>query len=114
MSALLPDEYRSASDPDIIFYTMPEGVGVAQIRHDTLLEFRTICKELKITNNDGVNNITYRTQSPSAVLRTCPPNSEVVITEWTNYIEINPNAVTGSGLIEMDLVDSKEARKNKK
>lgn len=114
MSALMPDEYRSPSDPTIPFSTLPESVGVAQIRHDTLLEFTKLCKELKITNNDAINSITYRTQSPSSVLRSCPPNSEVTVTEWTSYIEINPDAVTGAGLIEMDLVDSKEARKFKK
>ena len=111
MSAIDTDTLKSASDLNIIFDTRPEVIALLQIRHDSLLEFGRLIKTTKIVNEDGLNNITYRTKSPSAPLRTVPPNSDETIEEWTSYLEINPNPVTGDGLLEMDLVLLKDARK---
>ena len=111
MSAINPDELKSAADPLISFITRPETILTVQIRHDALLEFGRIIKSIKIVNNDGVNDITYRTISPSNLLRTVPPNSDETVDEWTSYLEINPDAITGSGSLEMDLVQMKDARK---
>lgn len=114
MSAINTGSLKSVSDPLISFITKNENIGTSQIRHDTLLEFAKITKAIKIVNNDVANNITYRTNSPSDVLKTVPPNSDEIVEGWTSYIEINPNAVTGSGSLEIDLVDPKEAYINGK
>jgi len=111
MSAIDSESLKSASDTLISFQERTENFTLAQLRHDTLLEFGKLCKILKIVNNDGLNPLTYRTISPSSTPRTVPPNSEDTLEEWTSYIEINPNAGTGNGTIEMDLVDPKGARK---
>lgn len=110
MSTVNPDGLKSASDTTIPFLSRPETIGLVQIRHDTLIEFAKITKTVKIVNNDAVNSVTYRLQSPSAPLRTVPPNSDETIDEWTSYVEINPDPVTGQGTIEMDLVSPKDAR----
>jgi len=111
MSAIDTDSLKSASDLNIIFDTRPEIIGITQILHDSLLEFGKLIKITKIVNDDGVNNITYKTKSPSAPLRTVPPNSDETIIEWTAYLEINPDPVTGQGTLEMDLVTPQEAKK---
>ena len=110
MSAINPQGLKSASDPIIPFVTRPEVIALAQIRHDSLLEFSRYIKVTRIVNDDAVNPITYRTQSPSNVLKSVPPSSDETIEEWTSYLEINPNAVTGAGILEMDLVEPKNAR----
>ena len=79
MSAIDTDTLKSASDLNIIFDTRPEVIALLQIRHDSLLEFGRLIKTTKIVNEDGLNNITYRTKSPSAPLRTVPPNSDETI-----------------------------------
>ena len=112
MSAINSGGLKSASDPLIPFITIPEVIGLLQIRHDSLLEENMITKVIRIINNDAVNPITYRTQSPSNILRSVPPNSDETLEEWTAYIEINPNAVTGNGILERDLVKSEDAIKN--
>lgn len=111
MSAINYEALKSASDPLLSYQTRPEVIGTAQIRHDTLLEFTKLTKAIRIINNDNINPITYRTVSPSNVLKTVPPASDETIIEWTSYIEINPNAVTGNGVLEFDLVNPREAYK---
>lgn len=109
MSAIDSSRLKSASDEKIPFLSRPEVIGITQIRHDTLLEFGKLTQRIKIVNDDNLNNLTYRTQSPSNVLRTVPPNSDETIEEWTSYIEINPDPASGAGVLEMDLVNSEDA-----
>jgi len=109
MSQVNPDVLKSATDDTIPFSTFIQDFTTAQIILDTLNQFQKIVKRLKITNNDGINVVTYRTQSPSAPLRTVPINSEAVVPEWTSFVEINPDAVSGSGQIEIDLSFMKDA-----
>lgn len=111
MSAINSGMLKSVSDPFIPFITRVEDFTTAQIRHDSLLEFAMLIKKIKITNDDALANVTVRTDSPSNSLITIDPNSELVISGWTSYLEINPNAVSGSGQIEFDLVQSKDAYK---
>jgi hypothetical protein len=111
MSAIQQNGLKSANDPLIPFISVPETIGTVQIRHDSLLETGLLTKSIRIINNDGANPITYRTASPSSVLKTVPPNSDETIPEWTSYLEINPNAVTGNGILERDLVTNEDAHK---
>lgn len=111
MSAIISDALKSVSDPLIPFITRPEDFTTVQIRHDSLLEFGKLIRAVKITNNDPLANVTVRTQSPSNVLITVDPSSELIIEGWTSYLEINPNGVSGTGQIEMDLVSSEDAYK---
>lgn len=110
MSTVNPESLKSPASDKIPFLTRPEIIGVATITHDSLNEFQKIIKSVKIVNDDGVNNLQYRTQSPSSPLRTVPPNSEDTFDEWTSFLQIIPNAVTGAGLLELDLVEPKDAK----
>lgn len=109
MSAINSEVLKSPSDPTIPFFTNKEDFATAQLRHDALLEFSRFIKSLKIVNNDTVNAVTFRTQSPSAPLQTVDPGSETSLDEWSSYIEINPDGATGDGQLELDLVEPKDA-----
>ena len=111
MSSYNPDELRSPSDPLLPFSTRKEPFTTAQLRFDTMLQFGMLTKEIRIINADGANAVTYRTHSPSEGLSTVPPASDETITDWTSYIEINPNAVSGTGTLEIDLVPIEAAKK---
>jgi len=111
MSSINPDELKSPSDLSIPFLTRPLGFTITQIRIDSLQEFGKLIKSFKIVNDDALSNVTYRTQSPSGTLRTIPPNSDDSADEWTSYLEINPNAVSGTGSFEIDLVNINDAKK---
>lgn len=77
-----------------------------------MLQFGQLCRGIRIINNDSLANVTYRTQSPSAPLRTVPPSSDETIEGWTSYIEINPDPVSGDGIVEIDLVPMQYAKKS--
>lgn len=111
MSAIDSDSLKSASDPLIPFITRIENFTTAPIRHDTLLEFGLLVKSIKITNNDNLATMTIKTMSPSNNSITIDPSTELTLEEWTSFLEVVPNAVTGTGQIEMNLTSSKEARK---
>jgi len=64
-----------------------------------------------IDNQDPTNNIIVRTD-PNAAPLTVPPNSVIVIEdEIHEYLEINPDAVTGIGNFSLTLADPTELRK---
>lgn len=109
MSAVNSEVLKSASDPNIPFFTRPENFTIAQLRRDSLPEFGKLIKALKVINNDSLANVTVRLQSPSAPLQTIPPSSDQTFIGWTSYIEINPDPASGSGQIEIDLVDLSDA-----
>lgn len=112
MSAIDFSSLKSSKDLNIPFLTESELIALLQINHDTLLEFGLLVKSLRIVNDDGVNVLTYRTGSASGTLKTIPPNSEATVDGWFSIFQIFPNAVTGNGLIEMDLTSVKDATKD--
>lgn len=109
MSSVNSEVLKSPASDKIPFLTRPESFTTLVVFHDTLNEFQKLIKTFKIVNDDAAAVVSYRTQSPSAPLRTVPPNSEDTLDEWTSFLQLIPDAITGSGTLEMDLVDLKDA-----
>jgi len=65
----------------------------------------------KIINNDAINTITYRLHSNRGTARVVPVSSEVSINEWFDILIVTPNAVTGTGQLEIDYVSFEDARR---
>jgi len=65
----------------------------------------------KIINNDAVNTITYRLHSNRGTARVVPISSEITINEWFDILIVTPNAVTGTGQLEIDYVLFNDARR---
>jgi len=92
--------------------TIPRTVLVttAQIRIDTLAEFGLNIIEAAYDNQDSTNPATLR-KVPSGVLISVPPNAIGIIeNEIFEFIEVNPNAVTGSGVLTLTLATTQELR----
>jgi len=86
-------------------------IGVAQIRIETLQRFGLNIIEALIDNQDATNNLTVR-KVPSGILATIPPNSLGRIRdEVFSFIEINPNAVTGAGVLTLSLATNAELKR---
>lgn len=109
MSSVNPSLLISPSNNSIPFITTPFVFTTAQLRIDSVLQNGMLVKSVRITNLDNINNLTYRTQSPSGALKIIPVSSVDTFDEWGSYIEINPNAVTGDGLLEVDMVLQQDA-----
>jgi len=92
----------------------PEDFTTAAIRHFCSMEFRGWGVGAKIINDDSANVITYRLHSDRGRARTVPISSEIEVNEWFDIIVVTPNAVTGLGQLELDIVPFREAFRTQK
>lgn len=112
MSFFNAQDLLSASDDRIPSENRePQAFTTAEIAHDTLLEFQRIAKAARIINDDSINNLTYRLHSNRGIARIVPAASEITINEWFSIIIVTPNATTGAGQLELELVNSVDARR---
>ena len=109
MSSVNPSLLISPSNNSIPFITTPFVVSTAQLRIDSILQQGMLIKSIRIENRDALNQLTYRTQSPSGTLRILPVSSVDTFDEWGSYLEINPDPVTGDALAEVDMVLQQDA-----
>lgn len=90
---------------------LPEDFTTAVVSHFCSMEFGGWCVRALIINNDPTNTITYRLHSNRGTPRIVPVSSQVEINEWFDIITITPDAVTGNGQLELDIVPFDEAKK---
>ena len=93
---------------------LPEDFTTAVVSHFCSMEFGGWCVRALIINNDSVNTITYRLHSNRGTARIVPISSQIEINEWFDIIVITPNAVTGAGQLELDIVPFNEAFKRRR
>jgi len=87
----------------------PEDFTTAAVRHFCSMEFGGWGVGAKIINNDSVNEITYRLHSDRGRARIVPISAEIEVNEWFDIIIVTPDAVLGSGQLELDIVPFREA-----
>lgn len=104
MSYVQIEKLKGILDPTLPFATSTFPFTTAQLKTDCMSQFAGLAKKFRIVNQDGVNLLTYRQGAVDSTLKNIPPNSEVIVEGWESYIEINPNAGTGSGYLEIDIV----------
>jgi len=92
---------------------LPEDFTTAALNHFCSMEFGGWCVRALIINNDALNTITYRLHSNRGTARIVPISSQIEINEWFDIITITPNAVTGSGQLELDIVPFNQALRPK-
>jgi hypothetical protein len=103
-------DLKSATDPNLSYYPFKMAIGTARIQKDILNEFGCMCKTVIITNNDLNNGITVITVDPNSPPETIPPNTKGEQDQWTSYIDVTPNAVSGKGILELWLVKLSDAK----
>jgi len=111
MSYVPKDLLKGILDPRISFYTSDQSFTTSVVNIDLKTQFQAYAKTFRIVNQDSVNNLSYRQGSVSGISKIVPPNSEVVVNGWESFIQITPNAGTGAGFIEFDLVNVPDAYK---
>jgi len=85
-----------------------------QLFRDFLSEFGSYVRAYRVINRDQINSLTYRQDSKNKVAITLELASIDNQEGWTSYLEVNPNAVSGIGQLEVDLVPREiaELKKN--
>jgi len=92
----------------------PEDFTTVAISHFCSMEFRGWAVGAKIINDDGLNTVTVQLHSNRGRNRIVAINSELTINEWFDIIVVTPNAVSGLGQLELDIVAFKEAFRTQK
>jgi len=86
-------------------------IGTAQFRDDFLQRVGKYIIQITIDNQDALNAVTFRTV-PSGILLTIPPNAlGVVDNEIHEFIEVNPDPVSGNAILTVALADPEELRR---
>jgi len=103
--------YRSDKNKPRI-ETFRDNFTTAQIRISTAQRFGMVYIRAVIDNQDPTNNVTIRTD-PQGALLTIPPNSVLeLVDEIHDFLEINPNAVTGVGNFSLSTAVEDDLRKS--
>jgi len=95
---------KGINDTSLVWDTLPFNFTTAQLFRDFLSEFGAYVRGYRIINQDVLNQLTYRQDQKNKVAVILDPASIDTQQGWTSYIEVNPDAVSGSGLLEVDLV----------
>lgn len=111
MSYIDTGKFKGTLDPTIPFVTATLPFTTSELVIDTKTKFTSYARAFRIVNNDSIAAITYRQGQASEPLKSIPPSSELLFEGWESFIDIIPNAVSGLGYIEIDLVNIKDAQK---
>ena len=109
------EQLKPASSNELIKISRePENFTTVEVSHFCSMEFGGFGVAAKIINNDALNEITYRLHSNRGRARIVPINSEIEINEWFDIIIVTPDAVSGTGQLEIDVVPFKDAMRIKR
>ncbi len=95
---------KGINDTSLVWDTLPFDFALAVLRRDFLQEFGSYVRGYRVINNDSLNTLDYRQDQRNKVATVLDPSSIDTQEGWTSYIEVTPNAVTGNGQLEVDLV----------
>lgn len=109
MSYVNKNILRGILDTTLSFFNTTLTFTTAVLIIDTLTQYGAYIRSYRIVNNDAGNAVSYRTVSPTDPIKTVPPSSALTEQGWESFLEITPNAVTGSGYVELELVSRKDA-----
>lgn len=83
----------------------------AQLRIDFLNRYNSYIQSYRVVNRDLSATLTYRQDGAYTELSILDPGTDDLNRGWTSYLEVNPNAVSGLGVLEVDVVTRENAQK---
>lgn len=95
---------KGINDTGLTWDTIPFPFTTAILLHDFLQEYNSYVRAYRVINEDAVNTLVYRQDSRTKQAITLDPVSIDNQQGWTSLIEVTPNAGTGVGILEVDLV----------
>jgi len=87
----------------------PIDFTTAAIRRNTGQEWAMVGIGARIVNNDTVNDCIVRLHNRNGTSRIVPPSTALVINEWFEEIHVEPDAITGSGQLQLEIVRPEDA-----
>lgn len=104
MSQVEIRKLRGINDTNLNWDTLPFPFTTAVLRHDFLTEYNSYVRAYRVINQDALAVLTYRQDQRNKQEITLDPVSIDNQEGWTSFIEVTPNAGSGTGILEVDLV----------
>ena len=89
----------------------PEEFTTSNLIHDYGIENGMIAIGARVENKDATNTCTVRLHTANGTARVIPAKTAITINEWFEAIYIEPNAGTGTGTLQIELVRPIDARR---
>jgi len=102
---------KGINDLTLVWNTLTFPFTTAQLRIDFLNRYNSFVRAYRVVNQDVLATLTYRQDGGYSQLITLDPSAIDEQQGWTSYLEVNPNAVSGQGELEVDLVTRENAQK---
>lgn len=109
MSYVNPSKLKGLNDLSLSFFTTTLAFTTSVLTVDSLTQFGGYIKAFRIVNNDNTNSVSWIQGGLSQPVKQLTPVSEIVSNGWESFIQITPNAVTGTGFLEIDIVSRQSA-----
>lgn len=104
------ESLKSPTDPNLPFYSFKQAFTTAPVIIDIFNQFGCYAKAVIITNNDKNGNVSVIQNEVSNPTEIIPPSTKGESDAWCNFISLTPNAVSGSGILELWLVKTEDAK----
>lgn len=104
MSQVEIRKLKGINDESLNWDTLAFPFTTAVLLHDFLQEYNSYVRAFRVINQDAFNLLRYRQDSRTKQSITLDPSSIDNQEGWTSLIEVTPNAGTGDGILEVDLV----------
>lgn len=105
---------KGINDPSLTWDKIIFPFTTAVEQHDFLTEFNSYVRSYRILNNDLIAGLVYRQDRIGSPTIPMDPGDIEVQEGWVSFIQVTPNAVSGDGILEVDLVPREIAQKKLK
>jgi len=102
---------KGINDLTLVWNTLTFDFTTAALIIDFLNRYNSFVRAYRVINNDGLAPLTYRQDGAYSNPITLDPSTVDEQQGWTSYIQINPNAVSGAGQLEVDIVTRENAQR---
>jgi len=105
---------KGINDPTLTWDKVIFLFTTAVEQHDFLTENNSYVRAYRIINNDLVAALSYRQDNIGNPQIPMDPGDIEIQEGWVSFIQVTPNAVSGDGILEVDLVPREIAQKKLK
>jgi len=102
---------KGINDESLVWDTLPFPFTTAVLTIDFLNRYNSFVRAYRVINEDVLTALTYRQDGAYKEPITLEASSIDEQEGWTSYIQVNPDAVNGQGVLEVDLVTRENAQK---
>jgi len=111
LSQVFIEKLKGINDPSISWDKIVFPFTTAIEQHDFLNENNSYVRAYRIFNNDVIAGLVYRQDNLGNPTIPMDPGDIEVQEGWVSFIQVTPNAVSGNGILEVDLVPREMAQK---